>query len=49
MMKTVTLGSPGITSPQNAFGALPTQRDDFDTATKILLKIFFIHPICIFS
>ena len=25
-MKTVTLGSTGITTPQNAFGALPIQR-----------------------
>ena len=29
-MKMVTLGSTGITVPQNAFGALPIQRDDFD-------------------
>lgn len=33
-MKMVTLGSTGITVPQNAFGALPIQRDDFDTADK---------------
>lgn len=35
-MKAVILGSTGISSPQNAFGALPIQRDDFDTAIKIL-------------
>lgn len=35
-MKQVTLGSTGITVPQNAFGALPIQRDDKETAAKIL-------------
>ncbi len=35
-MKTVTLGSTGITTPQNAFGALPIQRDDTETAVNIL-------------
>jgi len=41
-MKTrnVTLGSTGITTPQNAFGALPIQRDDFDTAAKILRRAY---------
>lgn len=39
-MKTVTLGTTGITSPQNAFGALPVQRDDFDTAIKILRRAY---------
>ncbi len=39
-MKTVTLGSTMIKSPQNAFGALPVQRDDFDTATKILRRAY---------
>ena len=39
-MKTIQLGSTGITSPQNAFGALPIQRDDFETATKILQRAF---------
>lgn len=39
-MKTVTLGKTGITSPQNAFGALPVQRDDFDTAIKILRRAY---------
>ena len=36
----VTLGSTGITVPQNAFGALPIQRDDFDTASKILRRAY---------
>ncbi len=35
-MKTVTLGKTGITTPQNAFGALPIQRDDTDTAVKLV-------------
>lgn len=39
-MKTITLGTTGITSPQNAFGALPVQRDDFETAIKILRRAF---------
>ena len=39
-MKTVVLGTTGITSPQNAFGALPVQRDDFDTAIKILRRAY---------
>ena len=39
-MKTVTLGTTGITSPQNAFGALPVQRDDFETAIKILRRAY---------
>lgn len=39
-MKMVTLGSTGITVPQNAFGALPIQRDDFDTASKILRRAY---------
>ena len=39
-MKTVTLGSTGITVPQNAFGALPIQRDDFETATKFLRRAY---------
>lgn len=39
-MKTVTLGSTGITVPQNAFGALPIQRDDFETATKLLRRAY---------
>ncbi len=39
-MKTVTLGSTGITVPQNAFGALPVQRDDMETSIKILRKAY---------
>lgn len=39
-MKEVTLESTGIKSPQNAFGALPIQRDDFDTAIKILQRAY---------
>ncbi|MBP1568976.1 MAG: aldo/keto reductase, partial [Oscillospiraceae bacterium] len=39
-MKNVTLGSTGITTPQNAFGALPVQRDDMETAVKILRKAY---------
>ena len=39
-MKTITLGSTGITTPQNAFGALPIQRADKDTAVKILRKAY---------
>jgi len=35
-MKNVTLGSTGITVPQNGFGALPVQRADMGTAVKIL-------------
>ena len=36
MIKNITLGSTGITTPQNAFGALPVQRDDMETAVAIL-------------
>ena len=39
-MRTVTLGSTGITVPQNAFGALPIQRADKDTAVAILRRAF---------
>ena len=39
-MNNVTLGSTGIVTPQNAFGALPVQRDDFDTAIKILQRAY---------
>ena len=39
-MKTITLGSTGITTPQNAFGALPVQRDDMETSVKILRRAF---------
>ncbi len=39
-MKMVTLGSTGITVPQNGFGALPVQRDDMDTAIRILRRAY---------
>ena len=39
-MNTVKLGKTGITSPQNAFGALPVQRDDFETAIKTLQRAY---------
>lgn len=38
--KNITLGSTGIVTPQNAFGALPIQRDDFDTAIAILRRAY---------
>lgn len=38
--KSVTLGSTGITTPQNAFGALPIQRDDLETAAAILRRAY---------
>ncbi len=39
-MKTITLGSTGITLPQNAFGALPIQRTPMDEAISILRKAY---------
>lgn len=39
-MKTITLGSTGITVIQNAFGALPIQRVDMETAITILQKAY---------
>jgi len=39
-MKNVTLGTTGITVPQNAFGALPVQRADMDTAVAILRRAY---------
>ncbi len=35
-MKQITLGRTGITVPQNAFGALPIQRVDEETAVRLL-------------
>ena len=35
-MRTITLGKTGITTPQNAFGALPIQRVSLETAVKLL-------------
>lgn len=39
-MKHITLGSTGITTPQNAFGALPIQRDNIETAVHLLRKAY---------
>ncbi len=39
-MRMITLGSTGITTPQNAFGALPIQRDDVDTSVKLLRRAY---------
>ncbi|MBO4365315.1 MAG: aldo/keto reductase [Eggerthellaceae bacterium] len=39
-MNTVTLGSTGITSPQNAFGALPIQRIPEETAVHLLHRAY---------
>ena len=35
-MRMITLGKTGIVTPQNAFGALPVQRRDKETAARIL-------------
>ena len=39
-MRTVTLGKTGITSPQNAFGALPIQRISLEAAVNLLHKAY---------
>lgn len=39
-MREVVLGSTGITSPQNAFGALPVQRAGMEDAIRILRKAY---------
>ncbi len=39
-MKTKTLGKTGITTPQNAFGALPIQRVEKAEAVKLLRKAY---------
>ncbi len=39
-MREVTLGSTGITTVQNAFGALPVQRVNTDTAVQILRRAY---------
>lgn len=39
-MKTVTLGSTGITTPQNAFGALPVQRVSIEDGVRLLRRAF---------
>jgi hypothetical protein len=35
-MREVVLGKTGISTPQNAFGALPIQRVDMNMAVKLL-------------
>lgn len=39
-MKNITLGSTGITTVQNAFGALPLQRDTIEASVTILQKAY---------
>ena len=39
-MRQTTLGKTGITVPQNAFGALPIQRVDKETAVKLLRRAY---------
>ncbi len=39
-MKTVKLGNTGIEVPQNAFGALPIQRDNVETAVSLLQQAY---------
>ncbi|MBP5354044.1 MAG: aldo/keto reductase [Lachnospiraceae bacterium] len=39
-MPNITLGRTGITVPQNAFGALPIQRVDVDTAVRLLRRAY---------
>ena len=39
-MNTLTLGSTGIVTPQNAFGALPIQRTDAEEAVHILRRAY---------
>ena len=39
-MKMITLGTTDITVPQNAFGALPVQRVDMETAVSILRRAY---------
>ena len=39
-MREVTLGSTGLTVPQNGFGALPVQRVNEETAVKLLRKAY---------
>ncbi len=39
-MQKVCLGKTEIIVPQNGFGALPVQRDDFETAIKILQRAY---------
>ena len=39
-MRHITLGTTGITVPQNAFGALPIQRIDLDSAVRLLRRAY---------
>ncbi|MBE6996789.1 MAG: aldo/keto reductase [Ruminococcaceae bacterium] len=39
-MQTISLGSTGIVAQINGFGALPIQRDDKDTAVRLLRKAY---------
>ena len=39
-MRDVTLGTTGITVPQNAFGALPIQRVSLDSAVALLRRAY---------
>ncbi len=39
-MRIINVGNTGIKTPQNAFGALPIQRDDTETAVRILRKAY---------
>ena len=39
-MKTIALGTTGITTPQNAFGALPVQRVNMETAVELLHRAY---------
>jgi len=39
-MKEIVLGTTGIKTPQNAFGALPIQRVDTDTAVRLLRNAY---------
>ena len=39
-MRQITLGRTGITTPQNAFGALPIQRISKDEAVHLLRKAY---------
>ncbi len=39
-MREISLGSTGITTVQNAFGALPVQRADMETAVQILRRAY---------
>lgn len=39
-IKSITLGSTGITTPQNGFGALPVQRVNKDEAGKLLRRAY---------